>query len=406
MLGDRTPPGLRATLLALPLVLLAALSVACGGDALPWADGDAVYGDGTWHGTMDTLEDGAVVVRNPEQGIWTEEQAWRIEEELRIGTATGEGPEVFGRITAVAVDSLGRIWVADGRAHEIRIFDRQGRHVRSFGREGEGPGEFADIAALLVVGDRRIVSVDLANNRYSVFDTTGTFLRDHPRPGFPLAANPWRGALTASGHLVDAGDFTRPDGIPSSLVVLDSLFRTRRTVPFPRYRAGDEHYGPELVWRVGPTETLWFGTANRYRIYARRVGGDTIRIVERAVEPEPRSEEEIASEVSRVNQRIHALTDGDGGGVTAEDFAEVEPLYRSFWLDDAGRLWVARGGYDDPPVREIDVFGPQGRYLGPVRSDVGLRPRQAAPALRGQRIWAVTEDTLDVEYVVRGRIVR
>lgn len=62
-----------------------------------------------------------------------------------------------------------------------------------------------------------------------------------------------------------------------------------------------------------------------------------------------------------------------------------------------------------PPLRwrepvVFDVFDPDGRYLGEVRAPEGfsLNP---SPYIRGDRVWAVVRDELDVSYVVRFRVV-
>lgn len=106
---------------------------ACGEAGADNADG--------WAGTVDTLSNGAIRVSNPEQGLWDDGEGWRLVEELRIGSMDGEGPELFGNIIGLEVDPLGRIYVADSQAREIRVFDARGHHVRTFGGRGEEPGE-------------------------------------------------------------------------------------------------------------------------------------------------------------------------------------------------------------------------------------------------------------------------
>lgn len=407
MAGDRTPPRLRAALLALPLALLPLLSGACDGDALPWDD-DGVHGDGIWHGTRDTLDDGTVVVHNPEQGIWTEEQVWRIEEELRIGAATGQGPEVFARINALAVDSLGRIWVADGQAGELRVFGREGRHVRTVAGEGEGPGELLWPAGLEVTPDGRVVVIDLKNNRYTVYDTAGSLRGDHPRRRPPFSAWPWRSGLVGPGRLVDVA--REPGSRRKRRVeVLDEDFEVAETHPFPK-RPGD-HYAPGRIWTVDPRGFLWFGKEDRYRLVQRRLEGDTVRIVERDVVPRSYSDEEREQMAARARSRRGAVAsrdeDGDeGGGITVGDMPEHEPLLRSIWVDDGGRLWVAPHGGGELYVSGFDLFDERGRYVGRVGSGPGLRSMSPHPVVRGKAIWAVTRDSLEVPYVVRGRIVR
>ena len=44
----------------------------------------------------------------------------------------------------------GRIVVSNAGSHELRVFDAQGRHLHSFGRQGEGPGEFAPFTSMLL----------------------------------------------------------------------------------------------------------------------------------------------------------------------------------------------------------------------------------------------------------------
>lgn len=98
-------------------------------------------GDVEWAGSVDTLADGVVHVRNSAEPLWTAGEGWTLEEELRIGSATDEGPELLGQVRDLAVDPLDRIYVLESQSNEIRVFDADGEHVRTFGREGQGPGE-------------------------------------------------------------------------------------------------------------------------------------------------------------------------------------------------------------------------------------------------------------------------
>lgn len=76
---------------------------ACAGEAA---------GDG-WGGRIDTLAGGGVHTMSPAQGLWTAEAAWRLEEDLRIGSLEGEGPTLFGAVGDIAVDGEGRVLFAN-----------------------------------------------------------------------------------------------------------------------------------------------------------------------------------------------------------------------------------------------------------------------------------------------------
>jgi len=62
------------------------------------------------------------------------------DEEVRVGTLAGEGPQSFGLIRSIAVLDDGRFAVADAHAEEVRLFDREGQYLRNLRRPGPGPG--------------------------------------------------------------------------------------------------------------------------------------------------------------------------------------------------------------------------------------------------------------------------
>lgn len=79
-----------------------------------------------------------------------------------------------------------------------------------------------------------------------------------------------------------------------------------------------------------------------------------------------------------------------------------------FFEDDERNLWVElepEGEAVTDTTRMFDVFDPEGRYLGPVRMPFVLR-RSPEPVVRGDFLYGVVFDELDVPYVVKARIVR
>lgn len=77
---------------------------------------------------------------------------------LRLGRQGTAGPELFGRIGDVNLDSEGNILVLDELNFELRIFSPDGAFVGQFGREGEGPMEFDSTPhAIEVLGDGRLL---------------------------------------------------------------------------------------------------------------------------------------------------------------------------------------------------------------------------------------------------------
>lgn len=121
------------------------------------------------------------------------------------------GKGVLTRPNGVAYDRAGkRLFVADTGAHDIKVFDREGRLMQSYGAHGDGPGEFnAPIYLVLHRGD--IYVADAHNARVQVLDAeTGVARR------------------SIGGRGIFLGQMTRPKGVAvdseDNVYVVDSMY--------------------------------------------------------------------------------------------------------------------------------------------------------------------------------------
>jgi hypothetical protein len=397
------PQALRSTNL-LPLLPLLHLVVGCGG-----AEGAA-----RWSGTVDTLPNGVVEVRNTATPIWTATTAWRVEEELRIGRVDGEGPDLLGSVVGLAVDELDRIWVLEDQAQEVRVFDRDGRHVRTIGRKGGGPGEFAGATGILRGPGGRMWVYDGQNNRVSVIDTAGTFLTSHRVIG-GFTIRPYPGIFDPQGRLYtyfpdrSTGEFlwafTRVD---TNLAVLDTIIPPRRTdqAQYFEIRTPNDQsrstvpYTPTLQWALSPTGDFWMVHTGRYEMIHRSAAGDTLHRVTREYTPVPVTPEDMDSVRAQFADWLER-----GATIDFSRVPSTKPAVADIFVADDRHVWVQR-----QPVtttehgRVFDVFDPEGRFLGEVRTPFPLH--WTNPVFRDGYLYTVTVDDLEVPYVVRARIVR
>lgn len=103
-----------------------------------------------------------------------------------IGVRDGSGPELFGRITDVAVDANGRVLVLDAEHSEVRIFGSDGTFVGAFGSRGEGPGEFQSPDHLALFENGQLVVEDLG--RLQIFEPQGEAFRHVAQVKVPFSA--------------------------------------------------------------------------------------------------------------------------------------------------------------------------------------------------------------------------
>jgi hypothetical protein len=384
----------------------------CGALALLLAAGgcgDAAPAE-RWAGTMDTLQNGAVLVSNPASGMWAEGGGWTLVEELRIGSVEGDGPEIFGQVYGIAADERGQIWVLDRQARELRVFDARGGHVRTLGREGGGPLEFRDPIGLARSPDGTIWVADPGNNRYSIWNQDGTHAENRQRPiaGYMV---PWPGMVDGEGRLVDIGS-----GAEGRVILLfDHAGAAVDSLPMPRLDGAETFslqlpgggsmtasvpFTPGISSTLDPRGFLWSGRSERYRLVQQELrGGDTVRIIERAWQPAPVTREDR----ERAVEGLAWFTD-QGGRIDAGRIPSTKPAFATLMVDDRGHLWVAPPRGEGEPGRVFDLFDPEGRYLGVLRTPVTINPLYTHFA--GDHLYTVATDELDVPYVVRMRIER
>ena len=71
-----------------------------------------------------------------------------------------------------AVDSLGRIWIADFGSSHLRLFDRTGAYLGGWGGKGDGTYGFRDLCGVSVRGEDLYIA-DTWNGRVECFTTSG-----------------------------------------------------------------------------------------------------------------------------------------------------------------------------------------------------------------------------------------
>ena len=74
-----------------------------------------------------------------------------------VGTLDGTGPDLLGSITAAASDADGNVYILDGMAEEVLVFDAAGDFLHRVGGKGEGPEEFLNVRDLVRLPDGRLV---------------------------------------------------------------------------------------------------------------------------------------------------------------------------------------------------------------------------------------------------------
>jgi hypothetical protein len=125
-------------------------------------------------------KDGLTIVHNPKQPVRKKgvPSTLTLKQDLRIGEGLKGEDYMFSQIGGVAVDIEEDIIVIDEKEILVRVFDKTGKHIRTFGKRGQGPGEFTGVARIVLKGGKDIVLLDRANGRFSYYSKKGECLKE------------------------------------------------------------------------------------------------------------------------------------------------------------------------------------------------------------------------------------
>ena len=336
-----------------------------------------------------------------------------------IGVLDGDEAYQLDGVTGSVLQG-DRIMIANGGSRELRVFDLEGRHIATGGRQGGGPGEFENIDWLGRVDGDSVIVYDRRNLRFSIFDLDATLVRSiTAAEGFFGIA----GRFADGGFLISPSVSFSSSDAPRNGLVRDSS-RIIRVLP-----SGSEadtlmvligteiilHHTPARmsarlapfgrVTRVAVGDTVFHTvTSDTYEIRTWNRDGRLLRVLRRSIEPAAVSGEDIdrlkaeeLEEAQSDNQR-RELEKTLAEMPYPDRMAALGRLH----VDDDGYLWVQDySPWEDEPTKWT-IFDEEGRAVGRAR----LPARLVLHQIGSDFVLGMREGELDVEQVVLLRLER
>jgi len=365
---------------------------------------------------------------------------WTLSErELRIGSV--DDPDyLIGFVVGMALGPDGLLYTLEWGEGSIRRWTAEGEPAGTIGRKGEGPGEFEEPTDLGFFGDSLWVW-DMDAYRVSYFDPDGEFLgsasptvnfgsagpgQSPPRPGTPLRDGTFIGTSPRWSHLIANGTLT--ESLYAHMDVYGTILAEIWAMPLePRDefaimnddgiggRFGNQPFGDGYSASIGNDGLLvlearaWTGTGDpAVKVTKMGLNGDTVFTASVPYDPIPLSAERFDSAVAAM------VEDWSGFGQPVTEARIREEMYRPAYLPAVtglmraadGTIWLRRF---DPVESEngesmteswvLDAGGaPLARALFPADVRVAV--------IDGETVWAIEMDELDVQYIVRYRLVK
>jgi hypothetical protein len=317
----------------------------------------------------------------------------------------------FSEITDVGVDSRGRIYAGD-RLGEIVVLDAAGKLVRRFGRVGAGPGEFQGIGTVHLLPGDSLYVYDGAAQRATIYHPDSdrvayTIRLPQPTLSFPMDVEPTRGgALIAHFRRVN-GDFPGAGQQQNDVIRLlnrdGSAGHDVLAVPEPEILEvrGEQTSGFFFPAFARQSLVRWGADGRIYSVWT-----DSARVHIHGTDGRPRGSFTARLATPRIpldNATIDSIAQRNSGSIPGRAIGEAFrarwktwPLVENMLVDDRSRVWIMP--VTQGPLADWLAFDARGRRLAAL-------PRTVHPRLiRGDRLYAVSRDSLDVESLVVYRL--
>jgi hypothetical protein len=279
--------------------------------------------------------------------------------------------------SSYAVDAQDRIYISDDSDLSIKVFDRQGKYLRSFGRRGSGPGEFAAIRGMVILPDGRILVTDDWQRRTSVFSPEGQFLSSFQwKKNYTNIYIATNSSFTVEEQVFSEGQFER------SVKVLDFAGKELLNIgkfTFPEMKILPQGNGATALPVPWSSSSIFAGDQKRqllyhclndkYLIEVYDQQGKKFRQIDRPYEPVPVTGEDI----DKLKSRFTARPDSPVAILMEQmEFPRVKTVTERLLVDDTENLWVQtyeEKKEDEKTLTAFDIFNPDGIYEARVWLD-------------------------------------
>lgn len=311
-------------------------------------------------------ENGVTVVYNPKKPAPPPDVPTKLilEEDLAIGAKEGEEEYMFSEATRLDVDVEGNIYVLDRKASHIKVFDKEGKFLRTIGNKGQGPGEFQGPRDIYITPQKEILVNDSSTRRLHFFTLDGKFLREASAGKMWLFMGPkadLKGNIYAIFMVLDERPSYQLKKFNSDLEpILDiATFKLAKPpVLDPRF--------PMIHWGMMERSKIIWGVPVQYEFHILNAEGELIRKIVKDYDPVDFTEEDK----EEVLERLY------GGQPPPSDVKLEWPkhqlAFEDFTVDNQERLFVRT--YEKKEKEDkgsyYDIFDCEGRYIAKVFLDV------------------------------------
>lgn len=295
----------------------------------------------------------------------------RFEQEMVIGES--DDPEKsFAEVSNFVVDEAGTIYALDFKDRKIKVFDKEGKFIRSFGEQGQGPGEMEMPAGIHLTASDELVIEDAYARKLVYFSKDGTYIRNFSFADRMALVNLVMGP---NGHFL--GREMKLEGEKMFFVIkkfdpdlkpLFSLDQIEFAIPIPGSGNKIDLMDMLSIYQFDSSGNIYYGRNTDYEIKIYTSDGIHVKSIQKEYDPQDVTEEDIEEILNRIP---------NVGPVNVKEmfeFPERFPPYQFFTLDEEDRVFVRTWNKGENKGEFIiDVFNSEGLYIARFPSKMDIR---------------------------------
>lgn len=320
----------------------------------------------------------------------------------------------FTDVTALDVDSRGRMYVGDFYQKRVTVLGPDGKFLRTVGRKGAGPGEMQSVRGVQVLPGDSLLVYDPNLARLTVFaPDSGRAAYTVNLAGYVQGEEPFFLRRTGSNQALlayfrpgfrfgygDTGE--RKDGV--AVLELDGRARGGRLLSFPSrsFLVASNSIAPNPFGREGLVQPdsrdrlhyVWTDSAvvETYDLAGRRLASFSVPL-----QAPPVTGEDVGHALEGMSEMGRSMFER----TLRDSLPERWPAVAGLLVDDADRIWIGLAGPRDRPP-EWAAFSDTGRYLASVFVPAGVEVH----AIQGGRLYGVRQEETGVPRLVVLRMER
>ena len=307
-------------------------------------------------------EDGIPVVYNPKEPVPLKGQPTKLtlKEDLTIGKDTEDLNYMFSGLQHTQVDEEEYIYAADWKESLIKVYDQNGKHVRSFGRKGQGPGEIGLPFYLGIFQGNKVVINDRRNAKFIFYSREGELLKEVPMGKYRSVT---RFKVDSEANFYAISRTFDEDKTTFEVKKFSPTFdplATFASIEVKRKPRVAPAFSPALFIQMTRDENLIWIDFLKYELTLMNREGKVLRRIIKDFDPVKITK----ADEKRLIQQIW----GDRGIRPGYKFEVPKhfPPAQTFYVDDEDRIYVRTYDYINKEGNQLvryDVFDPEGRYI-------------------------------------------